>query len=81
METSYDSSLMFLLLVLVILIFAATGWCLLSSCMGAPLLSSLSELWNAMILSASSNDTAGSRRRRALGEDNMWEMTDYRRGP
>lgn len=63
---------------------AGLGWCFLSSCMGAPMLHSISELWNAMILSGSTNNTAGSRRRRAIGEDNMWEMTsmtDYRRGP
>ncbi|KAG2352066.1 hypothetical protein BDR07DRAFT_641965 [Suillus spraguei] len=72
---------MTLLFVLVLLIFAGLGWCFLSSCMGTPLLQSLSELWNLMVLSASASDTTSSRRRRALGEDNMWEMTDYRRGP
>ncbi|KAG1793948.1 uncharacterized protein HD556DRAFT_457086 [Suillus plorans] len=80
-ETGYDSSLMTLLFVLAILIFAGLGWCFLSSCMGTPLLRSLSDLWNLMVLSGSVTDTASSRRRRALGEDNIWEMTDYRRGP
>ncbi|KAJ8586489.1 hypothetical protein M405DRAFT_353910 [Rhizopogon salebrosus TDB-379] len=80
-ETSYDTSLMTLLFVLAILIIAGLGWCCLSSCMGTNVLRSLSGLWDAMILSGSRNDTVGSRRRRALGEDNMWEMADYRRGP
>ncbi|KAG0703703.1 hypothetical protein DFH29DRAFT_433671 [Suillus ampliporus] len=80
-DTAYDSSLMSLFLILSILIFAGLGWCFLSSCMGAPLLRSISDLWNVMVLSSSVTDTASSRRRRALGEDNVWEMTDYRRGP
>ncbi|KAJ8581322.1 hypothetical protein M405DRAFT_832742 [Rhizopogon salebrosus TDB-379] len=71
---------MTLLFVLAILIIGSLGWCCLSSCMGTSIPRSLSELWNAMILSGSRNDTVGSRRRRALGEDDMWEM-DYRRRP
>ncbi|THV06462.1 hypothetical protein K435DRAFT_960443 [Dendrothele bispora CBS 962.96] len=63
-------ALMPLFLVLFCLCFAALLWCLLSSCVGRPILRSLSSLWEYIILSA----RTGGPRRGGYAEEEIWEM-------
>ncbi|KAJ7269378.1 hypothetical protein B0H12DRAFT_1095523 [Mycena haematopus] len=62
---------------------ACLCWCLLGSCMGAPILESLGSLWEYLVLSAraSGDRTLQSRRRAAQGRfsevEEEWEM-NYR---
>ncbi|KAF7337546.1 hypothetical protein MSAN_02227900 [Mycena sanguinolenta] len=68
--------------VLALLMAACLCWCLLGSCLGAPILESLKELWEYLVLSARANGdrTLQSRRRAAQGrfsEVEEWEM-NYR---
>ncbi|KAJ7657989.1 hypothetical protein B0H17DRAFT_353687 [Mycena rosella] len=72
------------LLVFAALIACALFWCLLSSCLGTPILQSVSNLWEYMLLSArSGGDPTLQARRRAAGRFSQagqeWEMMDYRR--
>jgi hypothetical protein len=60
-------------------------WCLLSSCLGTPILQALKSLWEYLVLSAKSGGdrTLQSRRRAAQGRfsevEEEWEM-NYRGG-
>ncbi|KII93307.1 hypothetical protein PLICRDRAFT_49365 [Plicaturopsis crispa FD-325 SS-3] len=75
--TSKDNaSLMPVLLIFAFLIFASLGWCIVSSCMGRPILRFFSGMWDSAVRSARSEQNASfPRRRRELGLDaELWEM-------
>ncbi|KAF8167537.1 hypothetical protein B0H34DRAFT_20484 [Crassisporium funariophilum] len=60
------------------LVAALLFWCLISSCLGTPILRSLSNLWDYTVLGAQSQNTGRiARRRPAYGEGEIWEM-EYR---
>ncbi|RDB29617.1 hypothetical protein Hypma_016068 [Hypsizygus marmoreus] len=61
-------------LVFAALLFAAILWCMLSSCIGAPILRSISNLWEYAVLSSRSSGGLAPRRRREFGEQEIWEM-------
>ncbi|KZP28901.1 hypothetical protein FIBSPDRAFT_852152 [Athelia psychrophila] len=66
-----------LIFIVSILLFAAIGWCMLSSCMGRPIMAFFSDAWELSVSSArmgSAESNRVLRRRRELGEDDMWEM-------
>ncbi|KAF8956091.1 hypothetical protein BDZ97DRAFT_222086 [Flammula alnicola] len=58
-----------------VLFAALIFWCFISSCLGAPLRRSLSNLWEYTVLGAMSQNTGPNGRRRApYGEEEIWEM-------
>ncbi|KAH8094714.1 hypothetical protein BXZ70DRAFT_1034147 [Cristinia sonorae] len=69
-----------LLIFFAILIFAALGWCMISSCLGKSLREAASDLWEALILSAQSNNSPQNiKRRRNWDTGGEYEM-EYRAG-
>ncbi|KAJ7651569.1 hypothetical protein DFH06DRAFT_1331520 [Mycena polygramma] len=68
---------------LAVLMACSMGYCLLSSCLGTPILEALKSLWEFLVLSAQSGGdrTLQSRRRAAQGRfsevQEEWEM-NYR---
>ncbi|KAA1471453.1 hypothetical protein DENSPDRAFT_837443 [Dentipellis sp. KUC8613] len=73
---------MYLFLLLAALIVLALGWCMLSSCIGAPILSALSEMWQSAVAGSRTASSANIRRRRTDfgAESEMWEMEARGRG-
>ncbi|KAJ6520175.1 hypothetical protein C8R45DRAFT_51693 [Mycena sanguinolenta] len=70
------------LLVFALVMAACLCWCLLGSCLGTPILESLKEFWEYLVLSARAGGdrTLQNRRRAAQGrfsEVEEWEM-NYR---
>ncbi|TFK42001.1 hypothetical protein BDQ12DRAFT_732754 [Crucibulum laeve] len=67
------------LLIFAFVIAAGIFWCLISSCLGTPILRSLSDLWEHLLLSANAGQNIpGARRRRGFGDEGEgWEM-EYR---
>ncbi|KAI0354629.1 hypothetical protein OH77DRAFT_1425698 [Trametes cingulata] len=63
---------------LALLLFAGLAWCILSSCMGRSILSSVSELWEMILLSARSGDAPEHVRRRMNAsrweDDELFEL-------
>jgi hypothetical protein len=57
--------------------FSALGWCILSTCLGRPLLAFFKSLWESSVNSAHISGSRTARRRRELGENEIWEM-EYR---
>ena len=62
--------------------FALLAWCILSSCMGRPILSAMSELWEMLTLGARSSGGAAHARRRmnptaSWEDDELFEL-EYR---
>lgn len=58
--------------------FAGLAWCILSSCMGRSILSTISELWDMTLLSARSSSGGDHVRRRMnpgrWEDDQLFEM-------
>ncbi|KAI0323036.1 hypothetical protein OF83DRAFT_7310 [Amylostereum chailletii] len=80
MESQSIDSLYYLFVFIVVLIFASLAWCILSSCIGKPLMQGLSGLWNAAVESARIGNQASFRNRRPFGpESDIWEMETRRR--
>ncbi|KAJ7109855.1 hypothetical protein C8R44DRAFT_800742 [Mycena epipterygia] len=81
MQNQDIAALVPILLVFSGLIACALFWCLLSSCLGTPILQSLKNLWEYAVLSArNGGDHTLQARRRAAGRFSVgeeWEM-DYR---
>ncbi|RPD64684.1 hypothetical protein L227DRAFT_571143 [Lentinus tigrinus ALCF2SS1-6] len=70
---SQESSLLPLAVFLAILLLALLAWCILSSCMGRPILASMSDLWEMLVLSARSSGGAEHLRRRMGPASRSWE--------
>ncbi|KAL1951740.1 hypothetical protein VTO73DRAFT_889 [Trametes versicolor] len=72
------SSLVPLAAFLALLLFAGLAWCILSSCMGRSILSTISELWDMTLLSARSSSGGDHVRRRMnpgrWEDDQLFEM-------
>ncbi|KZT27603.1 hypothetical protein NEOLEDRAFT_1130613 [Neolentinus lepideus HHB14362 ss-1] len=79
-DSSGVGSLLPLLFICSLLLFCAIGWCILSSCLGKPLLELFSEIWQAA-WSPSNAGRDGFRQYRrvapGLRDEEMWEM-EYR---
>ncbi|KAK7695093.1 hypothetical protein QCA50_002283 [Cerrena zonata] len=67
-----------LFVILSILLFAALGWCLLSSCMGRSLRDAISDLWETLLLSAQAGDRTSQQWRRRHDWNEMEYEMDHR---
>ncbi|TBU29800.1 hypothetical protein BD311DRAFT_755732 [Dichomitus squalens] len=78
---SQESGLFPLAVFLSVLLFALLAWCILSSCMGRSILSSMSELWDMIILGVRSGGGGHHVRQRMNADhwedDELFEM-EYR---
>ncbi|EPQ60165.1 hypothetical protein GLOTRDRAFT_112899 [Gloeophyllum trabeum ATCC 11539] len=76
--SSDTNSLLLVLFIFSLLLFCAIGWCILSSCMGKPVLDFFSEVWRAAV-SPARDGREGYRpmRRTGRADGEMWEM-EYR---
>ncbi|KAL0951901.1 hypothetical protein HGRIS_008556 [Hohenbuehelia grisea] len=81
-EEESRQSLGVLFLILALLIISAFIWFMLSSCMGEPILQVWSNMWSYLLESsrAGGYSTTSARRRRALGEEESWELEFRGRG-
>ncbi|KIM88800.1 hypothetical protein PILCRDRAFT_813780 [Piloderma croceum F 1598] len=70
------SSLLPIFLILAVVLFSALGWCMLSSCLGRPVMSFFNVLWESTVNSASMTGRS-ARRPRELVDNEIWEM-EYR---
>ncbi|KAH9932068.1 uncharacterized protein BXZ73DRAFT_101444 [Epithele typhae] len=74
MADSPASALLPLFALLAVLIFALLAWCLLSSCLGRPIVASLADLWDFILLSARAAPGGAYVRRRQ--DRSEWEDDD-----
>jgi len=83
MQNQDMATLVPVFIVLALLMASCLCWCLLSSCLGTPILEALKNLWEYLVLSArlGGDSTLQSRRRAAQGRfsevEEEWEM-NYR---
>ncbi|CAL1694619.1 unnamed protein product [Somion occarium] len=78
MENNAVRDLFPLFVILSLLLFAALGWCILSSCMGRSLREFLSDLWDSLVLSAQSGSTPQQQWRRRRNWDDVDYEMEYR---
>ncbi|KAJ7897233.1 hypothetical protein B0H14DRAFT_397583 [Mycena olivaceomarginata] len=84
MENQDMATLVPVFIVFALLIASCLCWCLLSSCLGTPILQGLGNLWEFLVLSARAGGdrTTQIRRRATQGRfsevHEEWEMNSYR---
>ncbi|KAF8607549.1 hypothetical protein BDV93DRAFT_272138 [Ceratobasidium sp. AG-I] len=83
MAVEQDNSLWKLIIICAVLLTSLVAWCILSTCMGGPILRSMRNTLGGMVDSTEQRMEARDRRRRAgmnePGEE--WEMGRTRRNP